>query len=217
MSFETKYLIRWGIPGWFFMFWGALTFFLVNQSVLLNMNFGHLSKIFGAFISLGLVGIVIGYALNQLYFLVFWIVGGYTITSTINMIDNYPRPNNWGINKSKDYFHLEYIWHKQLLKIEEDARTYISERYRHLLSTVHAYGTMVVVQGFAAIITIVYPLMNFGFSIYLHVEIFALWAIEAIVGMVFARSFVYYTNNLRALQGYILNDLLNNKIPEIKK
>ncbi|WP_456151135.1 BA5345 family protein [Bacillus halotolerans] len=36
MSFETKYLIRWGIPGWMFLFWIVLNLFIQDHNLVIN-------------------------------------------------------------------------------------------------------------------------------------------------------------------------------------
>ncbi|MCY8718428.1 hypothetical protein [Bacillus sp. S10C12M] len=217
MSFETKYLIRWGIPGWVFIFWVALNFFIQDHRLSINkIDFDQLSKIIAILISLGVVGVVIGYVFHQLYFLIFWIIVK-DIYKTVDMVKNYPKPINWGKNQTNDYFHLEYIWHKQLLKINDEARVYITDRYRYLLSTVHGHGTMLISQVVSSAVTMIPGYINYGLHVWLHFEVIILYAVQILIAVVFYYSFNYYSKNLRSFQGFILNDLSNNKILEIKK
>ncbi|MCY9443336.1 hypothetical protein MOF48_15910 [Bacillus spizizenii] len=216
MSFETKYLIRWGIPGWMFLFWIVLNLLIQNHNLVINkINFDQLSKIIGILISFGVVGVVIGYVFHQLYFLLLWILNK-DIDITVNMVRNYPKPRNWGKNQSNDYFHLEYTWHKQLLKVNDEARAYITDRYRYLLSTVHGHGTMLISQFISSAVTMLPGYIKYGFHVWLHFEAL-LYIIQILISVVFIFSFNYYTKNLRSFQGFVLNDLINNNLPEIKK
>ncbi|MEC3693557.1 BA5345 family protein [Bacillus subtilis] len=216
MSFETKYLIRWGIPGWMFLFWIVLNLFIQDHNLVINkINFDQLSKIIGILISFGVVGVVIGYVFHQLYFLLLWILNK-DIDKTVNMVRNYPKPRNWGKNQTNDYFHLEYTWHKQLLKVNDEARVYITDRYRYLLSTVHGHGTMLISQFISSAVTMLPGYIKYGFHVWLHIEA-VLYVVQILISVVFIFSFTYYTKNLRSFQGFVLNDLINNNLPEIKK
>ncbi len=53
MSFETKYLIRWGIPGWMLIFWIGAYFVLTETDYIsAHLKFSGLEKLIGVFISL---------------------------------------------------------------------------------------------------------------------------------------------------------------------
>ncbi|WP_045522740.1 hypothetical protein [Neobacillus niacini] len=74
MNFETKYLIRWGIPGWVFTTWILIAAFSVIDpltDMLINeMNF---IKIFGLLVTSLSIGVPVGYLFHQLYFSWEWI------------------------------------------------------------------------------------------------------------------------------------------------
>lgn len=66
MSFETKYLIRWGIPGWVFIFW-LFFYFSFTQN-----NYSEFVKNVPLLISLIVAGVPLGYLIYQIYFVFFW-------------------------------------------------------------------------------------------------------------------------------------------------
>ncbi|MEC3614251.1 BA5345 family protein [Bacillus stercoris] len=60
MNFETKYLIRWGIPGWVFLLMSLWPFVIFSKGVPVNDPVKSVSFIFSA--------AVIGYLIYQIYF-----------------------------------------------------------------------------------------------------------------------------------------------------
>lgn len=73
MKFETKYLIRWGIPGWVFATWLFIVLCItVDDFTKLLTDPQNLSKILGILITLLSLGVPIGYIFQQIYFAWEW-------------------------------------------------------------------------------------------------------------------------------------------------
>ena len=119
MNFETKYLIRWGIPGWLFLM--ALTPFIIWEygeylsDTISNKNL----LVLGTFVTLA--GVPLGYFFNQLHHLFGWVL---------------PRMFKSGWN---DYFKDEIRVDNLLAKEKND---HYRERYRYLLSKKHEVGSV---------------------------------------------------------------------------
>ncbi|WP_427108643.1 hypothetical protein [Lysinibacillus xylanilyticus] len=119
MNFETKYLIRWGIPGWIFIL--ALTPYV---SVL---YFDEISKTFsnrnllviGTFLTIA--GVPLGYFFNQLHHLIGWV---------------FLRKPKKGWDK---YFKEEIEVDNVLAKEKNE---HYRERYRYLLAKKHEVGSV---------------------------------------------------------------------------
>ncbi|MFD4419821.1 hypothetical protein ACFWOP_19225, partial [Bacillus safensis] len=133
MSFETKYLIRWGIPGWMLIFWIG-TYFAITEYAYISahINLNEFGKLIGVFISLSIFGVVVGYIIHHLYFVANWIFNKNRIfDNAVKQVKDFPEPANWKDNNMNDYFYFEVLWHENLLKLKEDKRNYIVERYRY--------------------------------------------------------------------------------------
>lgn len=214
MNFESKHLIRYGIPGWIFIFWIALFYIVSDYRYLItHLKLDQVGTLIGVFISLGVFGIVIGFILHYIYFFLHWLISNKTVYSTVKMVQNYPKPISWRKSSEKDYFHLEYTWYKELLKVNETSRTYLIERYRYMLSTIHTLGTMMFGHIFSAMIIFLLGVMK---NEYLSIECIIMCSLQLVIAVILHHSFAYYSRNLINFQGYFLNDLLNNNITEIK-
>ncbi|MCE0742223.1 hypothetical protein [Bacillus sp. G16] len=213
MSFETKYLIRWGIPGWMLLFWIGAFFVLTELDYLTaHIKFSDIGKLVGVFISLGVFGVVIGYIIHHLYFVANWIFNKNRIfDNAIERVCNFPYPNNWNKNNKEDYFYFEFIWHKNLLGIDEEKRNYIVERYRYLLSTIHALGTVFVSHFLAALFTIIAGLWKYGLSSFpLRIEV--MLGIQLVIVLIVVSSFKYYSANLNYFQGSFLDKMIKEEL-----
>lgn len=67
MNFDTKYLIRWGIPGWVFIMLISLPILFLYHDELLKFKI-DISKTLGLFVSLAFFGVTIGYIMQQIHF-----------------------------------------------------------------------------------------------------------------------------------------------------
>ncbi|MDA1478289.1 BA5345 family protein [Bacillus changyiensis] len=214
MNFETKYLIRWGIPGWMFIFWIAVYFVLTKfDFISTHIKFSEIGTLIGLFISLSAFGVVLGYIIHHLYFVINWIVSKNRIfDNAIKRVTNFPYPNDWKENNNNDYFYFECLWHKNLLDInEEEKRTYIVERYRYLLSTIHTLGTVLISHLLSAVFTIFATIWIYGFSSY-PLRIDVMFAIQVIIILVVLSSFKYYSSNLNYFQGSFLDKMLKKEL-----
>jgi hypothetical protein len=148
MNFETKYLIRWGIPGWvLIMILGPFLFFNFKEisDVTKTTNFVALV----AFLTV--IGVPLGYLLNQIHHSLTWVL------ARVN-------PIRWGINKLpkkrgipyeswEEYFTKELILDKYFFK--DDIGMKLKERYQYLLSRKHELGGLTISLGVSWIVILI--------------------------------------------------------------
>ncbi|MCP3763885.1 hypothetical protein NLX67_16050 [Domibacillus sp. A3M-37] len=215
MNFETKYLIRWGIPGWVFILFSYVTYISYENTTFLGTEF-TVPQLLGILISLGFVGIVLGYLMHQIYFSLNWIFSKQSskiMSKIIALIDD---EDDLGIRKHefdhhRAYFTFEFYWQKQLLLIPEDKRNYIAERHRYLLTTIHGLGALVVSLGLS--------LISVGVIIFRHELNWFTFAIIFILGYLFFsvfQGFRYYSDNLIHFQANFINSFVKKELKEEK-
>jgi hypothetical protein len=212
MNFETKYLIRWGIPGWVFIVFSYVSYLSYGNNLFLGNEF-TVTQLLGIMISLGFVGIVLGYLMHQMYFSVNWIFSKQSSkimekmfaiiehTEGINGIDRHR------FNHHKAYFMLEFHWQKQLILSDKDHREYVSERYRYMLSTIHGLGALLV-SIVLSIITVCILIYNYGHSFFTGLIILLLFYL----GYSVWKGFGYYSENLIYFQANFINAFHNNEL-----
>ncbi|KAA0563658.1 hypothetical protein F0342_12695 [Bacillus sp. CH30_1T] len=135
MNFDTKYLVRWGIPGWILiMILGPFTFFQFREDVLEILKAVNALAL-GAFLTV--LGVPLGYMLNQIHHSLFWVVRLFKFSSEIK------RQDGW-----YDYFKKEIQLDKHFYNATTSEKIEISkmkqERYRYLLSRKHELGGLMV-------------------------------------------------------------------------
>ncbi|WP_427125146.1 hypothetical protein ACQCPP_31655 (plasmid) [Priestia megaterium] len=214
MNFESKYLIRWGIPGWVLIFWVVYYYFVLRGIDPMGINVKDGTKVITTVISLTVLGVPIGYLLHQLYFVALWIFNKSTrkqLDNSVKEVTNFPyfkdgdNENIWGNNTSDDYYQFEYVWHKVLLDKESEIRSYWESRYRHLLSTIHGLGSLfasLIVSLIASAGIVSFQTIHFSVSFFL---IFGI-VIQALLFISVTFNYVYYSNNLKALQTKIMKE-----------
>ena len=119
MNFDTKYLIRWGIPGWLFlMALGPYVIWEYGEYLTDTISNKNL-LVLGTFVTLG--GVPLGYFFNQIHHLFGWVL---------------PRmfKNGW-----EDYFKDEIKVDNLLAKEKNE---HYRERYRYLLAKKHEVGSV---------------------------------------------------------------------------
>lgn len=221
MNFDTKYLIRWGIPGWVFIIFVGGVFVCLKYSHLQDLTL-NISSIFGLLVSLGFFGVTLGYLMHQVYFSVNWnskennehriIDEAMKLIENNDVIKNHKR-HTWGQEYHSDYYLFEFVWHRELLNISEEKRNYISERYRHLLSTIHGLGALRVALISAFYLSIPMFLIGFCYSdkTFLNFLPMLILIVNFYLIRVTKKGFFYYSKNLNHFQGYFMNEFLNRE------
>jgi hypothetical protein len=215
MNFDTKYLIRWGIPGWvFILFVGTpIIYYEFDEFTKLKLK---LTDTLGLLVSLGFFGVTIGYLMHQIYFSFNWTWFSNRrriIDEAIKLIEKKEEiiDTHWMENYHRDYYKFEYLWHKQLLKLDQDRRNYITDRYRHLLSTVHSLGALRVSLTISFIYDLI--LITYKWIIVGSKSLILVIYLVMIACLIYCtcKGFKYYSSNLNYFQGYFFNSLLNGE------
>lgn len=209
MKFESKYLIRWGIPGWIFIFWLGYTYVYLANINLLNVQIQDLSKSLALLVSLTALGVPIGYVFHQISFGLLWVDNNNKDYGSIadKIGDKFPKHYTWGDDHHEDYFQLEYVWHMVLLKQDAKTRAYIEGRYAHLLRTAHGLGALSVSFACSNLFTVLLWLLYDD----LLKGTFYMVAASIIQSTLFASAFLnykYFSKNLQAFQIKILKTYL---------
>lgn len=212
MNIDTKYLIRWGIPGWVFLMFVGSVLIYYNFSALLKLQV-DLSKALGLLVSLSFFGVPIGYLMHQVYFSFHWISKKNRVFDrAVSLVDHndWIKDSRWGKSNKRDYFRFEYLWHVELMKLDTEKRDYIAERYRYLLSTIHGLGALTVSLVFSAVIGGLAALYANDWNFNLFTILFIITA--AILAFVTYKGFKYYSSNLNHFQGYFFNSFREGRV-----
>ncbi|MBU5250516.1 hypothetical protein KQI46_00895 [Lysinibacillus capsici] len=216
MNFDTKYLIRWGIPGWVFMIFVCLMY-VVREFKALSEADLNIGNVVSFVVLIGFVGVTIGYLMHQVYFSINWngtnnkqrrvIDDALLLVKDKERIRKY-KNHTWGKNYHEDYYLFEFHWHSFLLSLCIEKRTYLEDRYRHLLSTIHALGALRAALLSSLIVNFVIVLLTFSktepaLSFVLPGLIILLNVYLLIVS---DKGFKYYSSNLNHFQGYFLDN-----------
>ncbi|WP_186806738.1 BA5345 family protein [Priestia megaterium] len=114
MKFETKYLIRWGIPGWLLIFWLFYEVLFLKKINPLETSLVNWKTGLTLLVSLAVIGVFVGYILHQVYFGIAWVLN-----------------RNKDINAMVDKIGAKFPKHDEWIKKEENA----SEKDRGLNET----------------------------------------------------------------------------------
>ncbi|MFT7830059.1 hypothetical protein [Priestia megaterium] len=211
MKFETKYLIRWGIPGWIMIFWVFYQVLFLKGINPLDSKFSDIKNGLTLLISLTALGVPIGYLLHQVYFGVVWVLNKNrheAVKRNARKVgQNFPRHPQWGNNGDQDYFQFEYVWHSVLLNLDAEKRTYIEGRYRHLLSTIHGLGSLFVSSAISLIVTALIIFTHSSdapFNSYFWTG----FVFQLAIFLSAVCNYGYFSNNLTAFQIKILKTYL---------
>ncbi|PEJ57049.1 hypothetical protein CN692_14215 [Bacillus sp. AFS002410] len=209
MKFETKHLIRWGIPGWVFIFWLFYEMLFLKGINPLDTKMADLKTGLTLLISLTAIGVPIGYLLHQMYFGYVWVSNKNKnyVKIARKVGKKFPRPNGWGQNKNQDYFHFEYVWHQVLIKQNAETRAYLEARYRHLLGNIHGLGALFVSSLLSLLMSVAIiftHLQTFPDNIFFWIGL--VFQIAIYLSAVF--NYGYYSDNLRAFQIKMLQTYL---------
>ena len=132
MNFDTKHLVRWGIPGWILiMILGPFIYFQFQNEIDKLIKESNTLAL-GAFLTV--IGVPLGYLLNQIHHSLFWVIKRFSYSIKIL------RQDKW-----YDYFRQEIQVDKMFLFDEIGLRK--KERYQYLLSRKHELGGVTVSLG----------------------------------------------------------------------
>ncbi|MBA5714891.1 hypothetical protein DT035_08605 [Bacillus subtilis] len=210
MKFETKYLIRWGIPGWILIFWTFYQILFVKVINPFDSDLVDISKGFTLLISLTALGVPLGYLLHQIYFGIVWVWNKKRKLAddfSNELGDKFPKQDGWGSDKNQDYYQIEYVWHAMLINQDTETRAYLEGRYRHLLSTIHSMGSLfassLISLGVSGLIA--FSLHN-NDAMYLYYVVGLVFQLAIFLSAM--ANYVYYSNNLKAFQIKMLKTYL---------
>jgi hypothetical protein len=202
VNFETKYLIRWGIPGWVLLLSLGIVAALVNDLKLITLITEDPIKLISLIVSMAGIGVPVGYLIHQIYFSFFWVRSKKKgVEAIISKIEGYVRKYQ---DNESEYNYLEYLWQSELSLLAQDKRDYIAERYRHLLSTTHSLGVLFVSLLFSLL---------FSFVVVKDIILFVLVSV-LVLGFLFLNYF-YYSKATNDFKGLFLNEFIND--PERNK
>ncbi|MEC1024268.1 BA5345 family protein [Bacillus paralicheniformis] len=213
MNFETKYLIRWGIPGWVFLLMSLWPFAIKELNIDSPLN--SISIIF----STAVIGIVIGYLIYQIYFAWDWLLS--LIWRDFGEESKPPQKwyhfhsyNSARKNNAELYYKLEFQWQNELSKImEEGRRDYIAKRFSHLLSTTHSLGALFWSLLMSLIVNVVHFIYSIVYinTIYYNMSlIINMFIILFILIPSFANQ-KYYSRNVNEFRKQFLEEFKKNK------
>lgn len=175
MNIDTRYLIRWGIPGWILIITLGLYFLLLEEGEdLISLFTENATNLLAAAALVVVGGIPVGYILNQIHHVWVWVLK---------------------VNHYK-YFKMEMELFQIFLKGEEGKR--IEDRYRYLLARIHELGGILV----ALIIAFFIILFHFSIIYFLYGSInivsLTFMVVIAVVGIFILISKNYYQKNMEA-------------------
>lgn len=127
VNFDTKYLIRWGIPGWIFILTVALYFFFFADEKAIA-DFAS-KNVFFVGVTFALIGIPLGYIFNQLHMYIDWV-----------------ERRNW-----RDYFKYEILIDEYLVR-----KISYPDRYRYLLAKKHEVGSVLVAFSLSTLLIFIF-------------------------------------------------------------
>jgi hypothetical protein len=133
MNFETKYLIRWGIPGWI-MVMVLFPYFVATYFDFLSEHVSTSSDLLAVGAILSVLGVPLGYLLNQIHHSLFWVLP-----------KKLSKTNTW-----EKYFEEELVIDKLFDSEEKHSNKRV--RYSYLLSRKHELGGITVSLGISAIV-----------------------------------------------------------------
>ncbi|UKS64697.1 hypothetical protein [Rossellomorea marisflavi] len=147
MNFDTKYLVRWGIPGWVLMILLVPYLCIFTEFSIDGIQKGS-NNLVAIVAFLTLIGVPIGYMMNQIHHALTWVfVRHKYIRKPLNCIASLFKRDKKGDKEKEGKENWEEFFQKEL-EIDEflhkKNREYLRERYRYLLSKKHELGGLTV-------------------------------------------------------------------------
>lgn len=192
MNFDTKYLIRWGIPGWILiMILGPFIYFqfpIEINKIIKESN----TLALGAFLTV--IGVPLGYLLNQIHHSLFWVIKRFRFSRKIL------KQEKW-----YEYFRQEIQVDNMFFFDEKGLRK--KERYQYLLSRKHELGGVTVSLG---IVCIVQLIVNIQTST-MHGWSLCYFILSIILFLIIAISRWYSSKNIDKYFEHYLNESADPK------
>ncbi|MCP3026864.1 hypothetical protein [Halobacillus sp. A5] len=213
MKFESQYLIKWGMPGWVFMLLVLPVLYLggtIDSTGIQNMH-----TISAAF-ALTLIGIVVGYIIYQIYFVLSWIYQPpekRNINKIIEIVQHkgIEVPKNW----NERFFLIEYLWHANVKELEEYKMIYYSNRYSYLLTRKHEIGALLTSFGLC-IVPVSVELISAP-----SLLLFGIFLFTCVMSWVLFKTFNYYSTNVEYVVARFMDEILpparENNTPKNEK
>ncbi|WP_437830583.1 hypothetical protein ACQRXC_03870 [Niallia taxi] len=192
MNFDTKYLIRWGIPGWLMVMCLFPYFIIINFSYLAK-HVSNATDLLAVGAALTVLGVPLGYLLNQLHHSLFWVL---------------PK---WWKRKWVEYF-------KEEIQMDEyfdgdEKREKKRERYRYLLSRKHELGGIVVSLGISASIILIHCIYLIIGNHHIKKWEVIYFIVVLILLLIMWLSRNYSSKNVKEYQEYYITQSRNNGSP----
>ncbi|WP_227397337.1 BA5345 family protein [Jeotgalibacillus aurantiacus] len=141
MNFDTKYLIRWGIPGWvFILITSPFLLEVFNDLVVNTFNTNSNIVAVSAVAILTLIGVPLGYIMNQIHHSLFWVIPKTGFESERYFKDEILLDNYFNAHKNGDE---------------------LRKRYSYLLTRKHELGAVMVSCILSTLINII-VIFNIG-------------------------------------------------------
>lgn len=185
VNFESKYLIRLGIPGWIIMYFVAMDLAIYYPDEFSKLIEVNLPKILGLAVLVIAIGIPLGQLVYQIYF-----------------------ATNWAMHFSKkkdqeNYFKYENYWHKLLSKQSETMIEYLSGRYSHLLGRVHELGALTTSLLLSGVIQFFYKFIIEKESNLIDVSLF----LTLILFGISFGNYRYFQSNFHSFRIFFIKEL----------
>ena len=129
MNFDTKHLVRWGIPGWILLMIVGLYIYFNYQQEINDIAKSVNALALGAFLTI--IGVPMGYLLNQIHHSLTWVF------VRLKRVEKLFKRGTWD-----NYFEKELKLDELFFKDELGSQR--RERYRYLLSRKHELGGVTV-------------------------------------------------------------------------
>ncbi|KGP73548.1 hypothetical protein [Pontibacillus yanchengensis] len=210
MNVESKYIIRWGIPGWLIIIYYLLLDHAFSKQKVYYLDNPPPIEVIVALLTAVSFGLIVGYLLHQAYFAMEWIFGRGSQEVSLEIKQVLEGAGlHYGIEKEpeRQYFYFEYLWQKSLANIQTSHKMeYLSARYRHLLTKTQELGVL----RFSIIICLIITGYFILFENMLLLGI-CLFIILGILLLFVHKAHRYFTKNTHYFMAYNLRDLLREQ------
>lgn len=177
MKVESKYIIRWGIPGWVYLAFYTI-FHFIDTMPLVNVSSSKGITLLSTVILLAALGIPVGYLIHQ-----------------VSMFFGFVIKNKW-----KDFFEEEIRLDEQIINTAEKGEK-IRTRYRHLLARVHELRDL----KYALILSGLTMFINININLYhCSYKQWIIFILVILVGIVTHINQRYFVDNLNFFKNRVI-------------